>query len=156
MPTSFLSWSTERRAFKRILSTTLRDCHRVPNVRFLFALAKNSISLNTVMKMILRETLLSLCLSFQTIPRLFSFKSSAVLHEMFQRKRTNCPVMSVSTEYLSYSNFGQFSQSNTRWRCAETELCNYVKQFVKLIRKTVTCLPKVTYPNFLRKVCDTI
>ena len=75
---------------------------------------------------------------------------------MFQRNWTNCPVVSISTEYLSSPNFGQFSQSNTRWRCAETELCNYVKQFVKLIRKTVTCLPKVTYPNFLRKVCDTI
>ena len=71
MPTSFLSWSTERRAFKRILSTTLRDCHRVPNVRFLFALAKNSIPLNIDMNMILRETLLSLCLSFQTISRRF-------------------------------------------------------------------------------------
>ena len=125
IPTSFLSWSTEKGTFKKILSITLRDCHRVSKMRSLFALAKNSILLNIDMKMILRETLLSLCFSFQATYT-FSFKLSAVLHEMLQRSRTNCPVVSISTEYLSFPNFGQFSQSNNLLRYAETELCNYV------------------------------
>ena len=71
MPTLLLSWSTERREFKWILSNILRDCHRVSNANSSFSFAKKWISLNNEMNTTLPQTFSNLCLSFQTSSRLF-------------------------------------------------------------------------------------